>query len=98
MTYLLISLPFLLLALVLWILRRNSAPRQPAVTAIIMVVLLMLTAIFDNLMIWGELVGYGDAQRLGLQIGLVPVEDFFYPIFVALIVPAFWPGRRKNRA
>jgi lycopene cyclase domain-containing protein len=98
MTYLLISLPFLVLALVLWVARRKSAPRQLAVTAIVGVVLLVLTAIFDNLMIWGELVGYGDAQRLGLQIGLVPVEDFFYPIFVALIVPAFWPGRRKNRA
>lgn len=98
MTYLLISLPFLVLALVLWVARRKSAPRQLAVTAIVGVVLLVLTAIFDNLMIWGELVGYGDAQRLGLQIGLVPVEDFFYPFFVALIVPAFWPGRRKNRA
>ncbi|PQM75788.1 lycopene cyclase domain-containing protein [Corynebacterium sp. J010B-136] len=98
MTYLLISLPFLVLALVLWVARRKSGPRQLAVTAIVGVVLLVLTAIFDNLMIWGELVGYGDAQRLGLQIGLVPVEDFFYPIFVALIVPAFWPGRRKNRA
>lgn len=98
MTYLLISLPFLVLALVLWVARRKSAPRQLAVTAIVGVVMLVLTAIFDNLMIWGELVGYGDAQRLGLQIGLVPVEDFFYPIFVALIVPAFWPGRRKNRA
>lgn len=97
MTYLLISLPFLVLALVLWVARRKSVPRQLAVTAIVGVVLLVLTAIFDNLMIWGELVGYGDAQRLGLQIGLVPVEDFFYPIFVALIVPAFWPGRRKNR-
>lgn len=94
MTYLLISLPFLLVALVLWIIRRNSAPRQVAVTAVVMVVLLALTAVFDNLMIWAELVGYGDAQRLGWQIGLVPVEDFFYIIFIALIVPACWPGRK----
>ncbi|QGU03420.1 lycopene cyclase domain-containing protein [Corynebacterium comes] len=94
MTYLLISLPFLILAAVLWGVRRNSAPRQVAVTAIVAAVLLVLTAVFDNLMIWAELVGYGDAQRLGLQVGLVPVEDFFYPLFVALIVPAFWPGKR----
>lgn len=97
MTYLLISLPFLLLALVLWVLRRNSAPRQVAVTAIVAAVLLVLTAFFDNLMIWAELVGYGDAQRLGLQVGLVPVEDFFYTIFVALIVPACWPGEGKKQ-
>lgn len=97
MTYLLISLPFLLLGVVLWVVRRNNAPRQVAVTALVGAVLLVLTAIFDNLMIWGELVGYGDAQRLGIQIGLVPIEDFFYPIFVALIVPTFWPGRKKPR-
>lgn len=97
MTYLLISLPFLLLGVVLWVVRRNNAPRQVAVTALVGAVLLVLTAIFDNFMIWGELVGYGDAQRLGIQIGLVPIEDFFYPIFVALIVPAFWPGRKKPR-
>jgi lycopene cyclase domain-containing protein len=96
MTYLLISLPFLILAAVLWVVRRGSAPRQVAVTAVVAAVLLVLTAVFDNLMIWAELVGYGDAQRLGLQVGLVPVEDFFYPLFVALIVPAFWPGRKKQ--
>jgi len=96
MTYLLISLPFPILAAVLWVIRRGSAPRQVAVTAIVAAVLLVLTAVFDNLMIWAELVGYGDAQRLGLQVGLVPVEDFFYPLFVALIVPAFWPGRKKQ--
>ncbi|MGD7003009.1 lycopene cyclase domain-containing protein [Corynebacterium halotolerans] len=96
MTYLLLSLPFLILAAVIWAVRRHSAPRQLQVTAIVGAVLLVLTAIFDNLMIWGELVGYGDAQRLGLQVGLVPVEDFFYPIFVALIVPALWPGRKQT--
>lgn len=96
MTYLLISLPFLILAAVFWVVRRGSAPRQVAVTAVVAAVLLVLTAVFDNLMIWAELVGYGDAQRLGLQVGLVPVEDFFYPLFVALIVPAFWPGRKKQ--
>ncbi|RNE48765.1 lycopene cyclase domain-containing protein [Corynebacterium alimapuense] len=90
MTYLLISLPFLILALILWVLHRNAVPRQLAVTAIVGAVLLVLTAIFDNLMIWAELVGYGDAQRLGIQVGLVPIEDFFYAIFVALIIPALW--------
>lgn len=96
MTYLLISLPFLLLAVVLWVVRRNRAPRQLAVTVIVAAVLLVLTAVFDNLMIWADLFGYGQAQRLGLQVGLVPVEDFFYPLFAALIVPAFWPDRKQD--
>lgn len=95
MTYLLISLPFLIVAAVLWALRRRTAARQLPVTLIVLAVLLVLTAIFDNIMIWAGFVGYGDAERLGAQIGLVPVEDFFYTVFVALIVPAFWPGRKK---
>ncbi|GAB2500254.1 hypothetical protein CATRI_02905 [Corynebacterium atrinae] len=90
MTYLLISIPFLIVgfAFALW-------RRQFLVTAIVATVLIALTIIFDNLMIWAELVGYGDAQRLGLHIGLVPVEDLFYALVVALIVPAVWPHRGR---
>ena len=90
MTYLLISVPFLLLGLVVAWRRRHVTPRQWAVTGLVMVVLLVLTAVFDNAMIWAELVGYGEEQRLGLHVGLVPVEDFFYPLFAALIIPAVW--------
>ncbi|NLP38817.1 MAG: lycopene cyclase domain-containing protein, partial [Corynebacterium pollutisoli] len=90
MTYLLISVPFLILgAAVAWW-RRGAVPRQWAVTGLVMAVLLVLTAIFDNVMIWAALVGYGEEQRLGLQLGLVPVEDFFYPVFAALVIPALW--------
>lgn len=95
MTYLLISLPFLLTAAIIWFFRRDSAPRQLLVTVLVAAVLLILTAIFDNLMILAGLVGYGDAQQLGLTLGLVPVEDFFYPIFIAILIPALWSGVRK---
>ena len=47
-------------------------------------------------MILGDLVGYGEAQRLGPRVGLVPVEDLFYPLFAALVVPALWPGKRRS--
>ncbi|NLP38909.1 MAG: lycopene cyclase domain-containing protein, partial [Corynebacterium pollutisoli] len=47
-------------------------------------------------MIWAALVGYGEEQRLGLQLGLVPVEDFFYPVFAALVIPALWTGRGRR--
>ena len=96
MTYLLISVPFLILgAAVAWW-RRGAVPRQWAVTGLVTAVLLVLTAIFDNVMIWAALVGYGEEQRLGLQLGLVPVEDFFYPVFAALVIPALWTGRGQR--
>ena len=94
MTYVLISLPFLALALVLWVVRGRTYPGWIATTALVMTVVVVLTAIFDNLMIWAGLVGYGEAQNLGIYLGLVPIEDFFYSIFVVLVVAAFWDGRK----
>ncbi len=96
MTYLLISVPFLVVGLVLAGRHLRAAPRQWAVTALVLTVLVVLTVIFDNLMILGDLVGYGEAQRLGPRVGLVPVEDLFYPLFAALVVPALWPGKRRS--
>ncbi len=96
MTYLLISLPFLAAALVLWWLRRHSAPRQFAVTAIVLAVLVGLTVVFDNFMILAGLVGYDEALMSGLYIGVMPVEDLFYAIVAAIAVPALWTGHRAK--
>lgn len=97
MIYLLISLPFLLLAAGIAWLRRNAHPGQFRVTALVVGVLFVLTIVFDNLMIGAGLVGYGDSQRLGVDIGLVPLEDLFYPLVAALIVPAIWAGKGTKR-
>lgn len=93
MTYLAISVPFLLLAAGIAVTCRKAHPRNLWVTVIVLAILFGLTIIFDNLMIWAGLVGYSDAQRLGIDIGLMPIEDLLYPLFAALIVPALWPGK-----
>lgn len=97
MTYVYISIPFLLVAVALWVARRGAYRAQVKTTAAVGAVVLVLTAIFDNLMISAGLVGYGEAQRLGIQLGLVPVEDFFYALFVVLIVPAVWSGLGRKK-
>ncbi|MBS3182324.1 lycopene cyclase domain-containing protein [Leucobacter manosquensis] len=95
MTYLLISIPFLgaallgALALTPW--REPAvARRQWAATGIAIVVLAILTAVFDSLMIAADLFSYGHGRTLGPTVGLVPVEDFSYPVTVALLAPALW--------
>ncbi|MFD5869005.1 lycopene cyclase domain-containing protein [Corynebacterium sp. NPDC060344] len=95
MTYLLISVPFIVLALAVWLWRRRSAPRQLAVTAIVVAVLVLLTTIFDNFMILAGLVGYDDARMSGLYIGVMPVEDLLYAIVAAIAVPAIWTGHAR---
>ena len=39
------------------------------------------------------LVEYDGANNLGIYLGLIPVEDLFYTVFVCLVVTALWPGK-----
>jgi lycopene cyclase domain-containing protein len=53
-------------------------------------VLLVLTAVFDNVMIASGLFDYGRQTLLGPRVGLAPIEDFSYPVCVVLFAPALW--------
>lgn len=55
-----------------------------------LVVLLIMTAIFDSLIITMEIVGYDTTKILGIYIGRAPIEDFFYAILAAILVPLLW--------
>lgn len=52
--------------------------------------LLILTAIFDTLIIAAGIVDYDVSKISGLYIGRAPVEDFAYSIVAAIIVPYIW--------
>jgi len=97
MTYSLISLPFLLVAAAatLATARRPGFRRRMAASGIAAVVLLALTAVFDNLMIAAGLYSYPDEQVSGLRIGLAPIEDFAYPLAAAFLVPAVYTLTRR---
>lgn len=65
--------------------------QKPTKTWLYMLIaLLILTAVFDSLIIWAGIVGYDTAKILGVYIGFAPIEDFFYAILAAVIVPALW--------
>ncbi len=57
--------------------------------------LLVLTAIFDNLIIASGIVGYNKGKLLGIYIGVVPIEDFAYTVVAILLVPAIWKAMTK---
>lgn len=67
-----------------------SRSRYFAGVAITLAVMVALTAIFDNLMIASGLVHYPPENLLGFTVGLIPIEDFSYPIAGALLLPAAW--------
>ncbi|GAA5228164.1 lycopene cyclase domain-containing protein [Paeniglutamicibacter antarcticus] len=53
-------------------------------------ILFVLTAVFDNLMIYSGLFDYESDTLLGVHLGLAPIEDFTYPLAAVLFVPALW--------
>jgi lycopene cyclase domain-containing protein len=86
-TYLTLNLLFI--AVVLVALRiKPSRPSIPWVVTLI--ALLVLTAIFDSLIINAGIVAYDSSKLLGIYIGSAPIEDFFYAVLAIILIPAIW--------
>ncbi|WP_137845094.1 lycopene cyclase domain-containing protein [Microbacterium sp. 2FI] len=92
MTYALIVLPFAAVTavIVLATARRPAFARRMAASALAAVALVILTAIFDNVMIAAGLFTYPAEHLSGLRIGLAPIEDFSYAVCAAFLVPAVY--------
>ncbi len=90
MTYPLIVLPFLAATAVVVLLTasRPGFGRRMTASLVAAAVLLVLTAVFDNIMIAADLFTYPEHLISGLRIGLAPIEDFAYPVCAAFLVPA----------
>ena len=52
--------------------------------------MLLLTLIFDNVIIATGMVAYDHTRILGLYLGVAPIEDFLYTVLALLLVPALW--------
>jgi lycopene cyclase domain-containing protein len=65
-------------------------------TAAVALVLVVLTAVFDSMMISFDLFRYDTAALLGVRVARVPIEDFAWPVAAALALPTLWAllGRR----
>ena len=53
-------------------------------------VLLVMTAVFDNVMIGIGLVAYNESLISGAFIGIAPLEDFAYAIAAVVGLPSLW--------
>ena len=81
--------------------RRPAFGPRMAASGVAAGVLVLLTAVFDNLMIAAGLFTYPPEHLSGLRIGLAPLEDFSYAVCAAFLVPAVYsllsPGRARER-
>lgn len=102
MTYWALNAVFLAVVAVLAVIGlRTERHAHGRAIGITLAVLLVTTAVFDNVMIGVGLVAYDPANISGVRIGLAPIEDFAYAIAAGVLLPVLWhllPARRPDAA
>lgn len=61
-----------------------------------LLIVLALTALFDSLIIWAQIVGYNSDYILGLYVWRAPVEDFFYAVASVVLACTLWEQYDKH--
>ena len=93
MTYGQLNLIFLAIAaLATWLIKSRF---NCFTTPVVVLPMILLTALFDNLIIAAGIVAYDKTKLLGAFVGVVPIEDFAYTIVAVLLVPAIWKAVNK---
>jgi lycopene cyclase domain-containing protein len=99
LTYWALNAPFLaaalLVALAALLARRAPLWRVLGLTAM---GVLLLTAVFDNVLVGTGIVGYDAARISGAYVGVAPIEDFSYAIAAVLLLPSLWRLLPAGRA
>lgn len=94
MTYLILALLTAFLGLAAMIFTRRSLSwRALSIAAL---VLISMTAVFDNLIIYSGIVAYDENLISGLKLWLAPIEDFSYTILALGLVPAVFEALSKK--
>ena len=88
MTYWALNAIFLAVVLVVAILAFRRV--RWAAVGITLAVVLVMTAVFDNIMISVGLVAYNETLISGAFIGVAPLEDFAYAIAAVIGLPSLW--------
>jgi lycopene cyclase domain-containing protein len=78
--------------------RARAAGRRPAVgrrvavlTSVIAgVALLVMTMVFDNVIVTLRIVAYDPSLISGAKIGAIPVEDLAYAMSAIVLLPSLW--------
>lgn len=76
---------------------RRLGRRWWAATGLTLLVMLVLTVVFDSLMILADLFRYDDEELTGVRLLLAPVEDLAWPAAAVLLLPVLWELLRPRR-
>ena len=59
-------------------------------TWLLLLVLVIMTTIFNTYLTRLPIVGYNQDALLGLKVGTIPVEDYAYTVVLAFLPPSAW--------
>jgi lycopene cyclase domain-containing protein len=94
-TYLFLNLVFLA-TLIMFLPKKITRPTKK--WWITLGVIVLLTAVFDPIIIALGIVDYDPSKILGILWFGAPIEDFFYAIYAVILVPLVWNrlGERRH--
>lgn len=98
MTYTLVALLGIVAAAIAYFVARAKAAqigRRILPLGLPLALLSLITLMFDNLMIGAQLYSYQHNSILGIYVGLMPIEDFSYPVITSLLVAALGAPRER---
>jgi len=95
MTYLALNVAFVLIAFVVLNLASRKSPWRSI--GFTMFWMLLVTLVFDNIIIGLEIVGYDKSKISGILLGLAPIEDFAYTVVAVLAVGIIWTKLTKEK-
>ena len=93
-TYIILNLLFFI-TLIMFIPKKFQ--KLPRAWWIALVGLLVLTAIFDPIIIALNIVAYDPSKILEMYFFGAPIEDFFYALYAICIVPLVWNKLGEKR-
>ena len=96
MSYLTLNLIFVAISLTaLFLVPKNRWPAY----LVGLLPMLLITVVFDNVIVGSGIVAYDPNKISGLKIGMVPIEDLAYTIAAVVIVPSVWSAmiNRKKK-
>jgi lycopene cyclase domain-containing protein len=87
-TYTIVNILVITSVLLIMLVWNRSLPKKPLYITV--AALLILTVVFDSLIILADIVAYDQGKILGIVIGKAPIEDFAYAVVAAVFVPYLW--------
>ncbi len=89
-TYLILNIVFLIVIAIILYPITTKLKVNMKVWSLLFSVLIILTLVFDSIIIKLGIVAYDSTKISGLRLGLAPFEDFFYTLLVIILVPSLW--------